>query len=141
MRPRARDSYPVLECKDPSRTKQEFRDEVNINSIMAKARRTGQLVDPGLVNSSRIAQYGDFSSANTFEAAQQSILMVKDVFESLEADIRKAFDNDPAKMLAFVQNATQEELIDMGLAPKPTLVPAPEGEPAPEASAASGEGA
>lgn len=141
MRPRERDNYPVLECKDASRTKQEFRDEVNINSIMAKARRTGQLVDPGLVNSSRIAQYGDFSSSNTFEAAQQSILMVKDVFESLEADVRKAFENDPAKMLAFVQNATQEELIDMGLAPKPTPVPAPEGEPAPEAPAASGEGA
>lgn len=135
-----------LECKDPSRTKQSFAKDADINNIMAKYAKTGILVDPALAIRARKAQYGDFSTGTGFQEIQDQLVVIRTVFDQLPADVRKALDNDPARMVDFMSDPENEaECVKLGLIPsKPIASPAGAGAPGEEgeaAPAASGEAA
>lgn len=102
----------TVDC-GPGRTKQAAKDECNINTIMAKYQRTGQL--PDMIR--KDARYGDFSAAVDYREALNRVLLAQEQFQGLPAKVRSRFQNDPAQFLAFVEDeANADELVKMDLA-------------------------
>ncbi|QGH73507.1 MAG: scaffold protein [Microviridae sp. ctOsc38] len=95
------------------RTLQASRDECNVNLIMARFEKTGQL--PQMIR--RDPQYGEFASAPEYHEAMCLVVKAQEQFEALPAQVRKRFGNDPAAFLGFaVDPQNQRELVRMGLA-------------------------
>lgn len=83
-----------------SRAKQSMKDECDINNIMSRYNKTGQL--PGLIK--REPQYGDFSDPITFQEACETVKRAEEQFAALPARTRERFGNDPQRFLAFTQD-------------------------------------
>jgi phage internal scaffolding protein len=63
------------------------------------------------------ALYGDFSSVPDYQEAMNTVIHAQDQFNALPANIRKEFDHDPEKMLAFCSDPTNlEKMRELGLA-------------------------
>lgn len=99
-----------------SKVEQSHKEEVNINTIMAKARRTGQIpVRKGT------PLYGDFTESMEYHTAQNRIANAQSAFLNLPSEMRELFKNDPALLIDFVndpENATQAA--EMGLIELPS---------------------
>ncbi|AXH75649.1 MAG: internal scaffolding protein [Microviridae sp.] len=110
-----------LSFKPPGRTKQSFKDECDINRIMARYATTGSL---DFINQ-REARYLDVDGAD-YQAAMDLVAGARSMFESLPSNVRARFDNDPAQLLDFLEKPyNRQEAIDLGLVvptppPKPT---------------------
>lgn len=104
----------ALKC-GKSMTQQNFKDECDINTIMAKYQVTGYLVDP-LKLRTRKPQFGDFTSVPDYHTAQQIIVEGREAFEALPSRIRKYFNNDPALYLSFISDINNlDQALEMGL--------------------------
>lgn len=105
------------------RTIQSERDNVNINTIVAKARK--QAAAGSLAVSfgpTKRPVYGDFSSALDFQDAQNKVIKVRQHFETLPSEIRNKFQNDAAQYVEFMlDEKNKEEAIKLGLLPKPVF--------------------
>lgn len=105
---------------EPSMTQVADASETNINIIMAKYEKTGQLprvlVQP---------LFGDFSQAPDYREAVEIVNAAHDAFMEIPAKIRAQFGNDPAEFMKFAGDPNnKEELARMGLTnppPVPTL--------------------
>lgn len=106
-----------------SRTKQSFKNECDVNRIVARFADTGILTH----TNSRNPQYG-FASAQSFTEAAYLVAEARDNFMQLPANIRSAFNNDPAEFLdAASDPERQQELADLGLIePLPLPIPTDE---------------
>lgn len=110
--------YEPLKC-GKTETKQHFKNEVDINTIMRRYVKTGAL--PQMIRDN--AAYGDFSNVPSYHEAQNIIIKAYEQFNALDVDVRKRFKNDPAEMLAFVSDpSNKEEMYELGLAIKPTAI-------------------
>lgn len=134
---------PQLDCGglEKSRTKQSQANDCDINKLMAKYERTGELTH---INRA-IASYGDFSATDDYLSASLKLLAADEAFAELPAGIRAKFANDPKKFVAFVEDdENYEEAFEMGLIDpeaKPVPRPAPPEDIAPESgSEAAPEG-
>lgn len=66
------------------------------------------------------ARYGDFSNIGTYQDAMEVVLKADNAFYELPSAVRKRFDNDPAKLLDFLQdNNNLDEAVKLGLIDKP----------------------
>lgn len=111
----------------PTRTKQEFKDECDINNILRQYVTTGTFTH---INR-RQPQYG-YVDGHDFMDAMRIVTEGQNMFADLPSHIRKRFGNDPAEFLAFVQNPDNAaEMASMGLREAPAPEPAPM-EPAPK---------
>lgn len=101
---------------DPSLTVQSERDETDINLIVERYQATGLLPVTNVT-----PQWGvDVTDAPTYQEAVQVVIDAQNMFNSLDAKLRKQFDNDPAQFLAFVDDpANADELVKMGLREAP----------------------
>lgn len=105
-----------------SKTKQSFKDEANVNSIIEKYNKTGQF--PQLLQSN--PKYGDFSTPISYQDSLNTILLANEQFNALSSKVRKKFNNDPTEFLQFVSNPqNKEEMYELGLAVKPPKVYSP----------------
>lgn len=94
------------------RTRQEFRDECDVNILMKRYQRTGVL--PGDPASMR---YGDFSSLPDFMEAMNTVARANEAFAALPAHVRKRFGNDPGEYVDFVADPKNiDEVRKLGLA-------------------------
>jgi len=102
----------VHEFPENSRwTKQSFKDECDINTIMSRYMRTGEMP---MINVS-YPQYMD-CTAMDFESHMQFIAGAQSMFNELPSDIRNRFKNDPAAFLDFCSDEkNRPELAQMGL--------------------------
>lgn len=104
----------------PSRTKQEFTAECDINNIMKRFIDSDFDVS-SLPMTRRQAKYGDFTGLpESYHAAVNYVKGAQDAFMTLPADIRARFDNDPQKFLNFLDNPKADkrnyaELVEMGI--------------------------
>lgn len=109
------DKLPGLDCStDPSRTKQEFLDEVNINDIVNRHQERG--LAPRV--NDRPPKYGDFSHPDLQDYARaiDKVRGVGELMQQLSANVRARFANDPVNVLLFVQDPrNRQEAIDLGL--------------------------
>lgn len=130
----------TVDCSgEPSRTKQSFKNECDINKIMAKFQRTGAISHLAAHG----ARYGDFTSQD-FTEAMNTIAQVNTMFEELPSSLRDRFGNEPEAFLDFVQNPdNHDEMVELGLAkPRPPTGPelAPQGAAEPSSEPPPGEG-
>jgi len=128
---------------DPVTTKQSFKDECDINKIMARYVKTGVVEH---INN-HAPNYG-FATANDFRESLELIAQARSTFADLPAEIRKKFDNDPSNFLGFVEDpnnrselalmgllndeATAEEAALVAAAAEPPVPPHPAEPPTPE---------
>lgn len=107
-----RDRNPVKVVCGEGRTKQSFKDECNINSIMAKYIRTGFIASPGDAK----PRFGDFASLPTYHEAMTTIAKINGYFATLPSALRARFRNDPAELVAFMSvESNREEATSLGL--------------------------
>lgn len=105
-----RRSPTIIEGK--SLTKQSFKDQVDVNSIVAKFNKTGMVdhVNP------RTPLYGDFTNAQDYMTALNAVREAEANFEALPSAIRDICDNNPGVFLDFVQDpANAETMRELGL--------------------------
>lgn len=112
-----RDSCP-LDPDEPSQTRQEFAQESDINFLIARYQETGSYYDPLAFRSGtvRAPMFDDFSELPDFDTAQNFIADSHERFMHLPAKLRARFDNDPALLLAFLNDKNNyEEAVSLGL--------------------------
>lgn len=108
-----------LACPEPTLTQQQFAEESDINFIAERYGLTGEL--PQVLD---LPRYGDFTGIFDFQSAQNAVVQAKQQFMTLPAKLRARFDNDPGKMMAFLddpENRAEAEF--MGLLKKPENAP------------------
>lgn len=111
-----------------SRTKQSFKDECDINVIVAKYIRTG-VIDPRSLNA-REAMFADVTDVPSYQEALNVVRAAQEGFEALPAKIRDRFENDPAQLLGFMGDPKNEaEAIELGLITGPETPSAPPSTP------------
>ena len=103
----------TVDCsQDEGRTKQEFKDECDINNIVARHDR-GETVD-------HLRRFGEHYSDNTgvdFQDAMNLVTSTQQMFEALPAHVRAEMSNDPRVFLEFVQNPDNlARMRELGLA-------------------------
>lgn len=114
-----------LVCTDPSRTKQSFKDECDINKIMKRFKKVQGVEYLEQYRGYVGGNYGDFSQVVDYRSALDQVRRAQDVFGALPAAVRRRFGNDAAEFLDFVSNpANKDELVAMGLA-EPKVQPKP----------------
>lgn len=114
----------------PSMTKQEFKDQCNINNIIKEFTITGQITHI----SAKAAQgaFIDLPGSLDYQESLNVMLKAEEAFLALPAKIRDRFKNDPAEFLAFASDpANGDELIELGIRERPPRR-------APEAASGSG---
>lgn len=125
---RERERMPIF-FPGKGRVKQQFREESDVNVIMARWRKTGILPS----GNAKEPMYGDFSNAGDYLEMTGKVTAAKDSFQALPAKIRSRFHHNPGELIDFMADpANEEEAIEMGVIPdpsKPELEPAPEPEP------------
>lgn len=100
----------------PSLTKQSFRDECNINKIIARYKQTNVISHQSV----RKPIWGEDATlaAKSYEQAFDIVQQAQDAFASLPAKVRREFGNDPSAFCDFaVDPANLEQMRAWGLAP------------------------
>lgn len=113
-----------LDCSDlPSLTRQEFADDCDVNKLMAKYEQTGIL--PTLPNGE--PRYLDVSDVPDLMQAHAILQEATASFMSLPATVRRDFDNDPMKFIAFAEKPENlPKMREWKLAPPAPVEPAPQ---------------
>lgn len=98
---------------EPSLTRQEFLQESDINNILKQYQTQGIL--PETRPDGVYADFTDPAYAD-YQQAQNMVLEAQYLFERIPAKVRERFNNDPASLILFVQDPTnQEEAHKLGL--------------------------
>lgn len=107
-----------------SRTKQSFREEVDINRIVAKA-RAGQAVTH---LSKGVPTFMDVSEVGDYKGALDMLRNADAFFAALPSKVRAEFDNDPAVFLDSVDTVEGRARLERaGLVPPLPAPPVPGG--------------
>jgi len=117
----------ALDCQDETRTRQEFAEECDINTIID---RFGIGENP--IGDHKWVTDVDIADApSDYQSVMNQLNEARDQFMSLPARIRSRFNNSPHEFVSFVSDAENlPEMVSMGLAVK--REPAPD--PVPEQS-------
>lgn len=106
--------------KGNGRTKQSFRQECDINAIVAKANVTGVLSH---VNNCAPV-YADVSNIPDYQSALEIVNNSERLFMALPSVAREKFENDPVKLFEFLRDkGNYEEAVKLGLVVKKDVVP------------------
>lgn len=101
-----------------SRTKQCFKEEVNIKNIIARHRETGYWGSERTI-STRQPLSGDFTSVQDYQDSQNIIAEVNEYFHNLPPYVRDKFQNNPSFFLDFVSRPENKEVsIELGILEK-----------------------
>ena len=104
-----------------SRTIGSEKDSCDINLILETYKSTGKLPNT-VANRSFMARnpmYGDFSNATDYTTVRYALDEANRMFMELPAKVRKRFDNDPQKLVAFLSDeANRDEAEELGLIEK-----------------------
>lgn len=116
-----RDHPKVMSMPDgASKTRQEFKAECDINTIMAKYRKTGILPQ-----SDRPLQYVEFGEVPDLMSAMNAMIAAEQAFMTLPAHVRREFDNSAIDFVKFAEDKENlPKLREWGLA-APEALPAP----------------
>ena len=95
-------------------TRQEFKDECQIDNIIEKYTKTGIL---NHVNKYE-PQYGE-ATQHDYKSAMDLVVSAQAMFDDLPAQVRAEFNNDPGDFLDFVSKPENvDKFEDVGLVPK-----------------------
>jgi phage internal scaffolding protein len=126
------EAKPVLtEVGTELLTKQSFRDECDINTIMKRFANTGEIhhLNEGS------PQFLDLPDAEDYQASLERVRAAEQAFSALPSAVRERYENSPANLLeALGQEGERQFLIDQGIIEAP---PAKAGAPPAEADGVS----
>lgn len=104
--------------KSPGRTRQEDLERSNINNIVSRYHKTGELPVKN-----REVFFADVSALPDFQSAMEIVDKAREGFMSLPAVVRALHDNDPAKFVDWTADpANRDEMVRMGLLDAPDEV-------------------
>lgn len=110
-----RDDGSVAEEMVPqgiSLTDQQFIPDCDVNLILSRIAKTGQMP----ANFGATGVYGDFSEIQDYQESLHTIMRAKELFGDLPAQIRQKFQNDPQKLIDYLNDpANLKESVDLGL--------------------------
>lgn len=102
-------------------TKQSFKDGVNINSIVARYRKTGEF---GSENG-REPFFGDVSGVLGYQEACGVVIRAQALFDGLPSAVRERFMNEPSRLIAFLNDKSNlDEAVRLGIVSKRASLPA-----------------
>lgn len=84
---------------EPDMTQQSDLPDTDINVIMKRYGATGQIPQV-----QETPNYGDFSIVSDYRSALEAVRHANEQFETVPAEIRATFGNDPARFLEFVSD-------------------------------------
>lgn len=98
------------------KTKQSAEAESNINNIVKRFTKTGQLTHI----SESMGQYRDMTGIPDLHEAMNIVADANSTFQELPAEMRKAMGHDAANFLPWIDNPENEsQAIEWGLIPQP----------------------
>ena len=101
---------------DSDRTKQEFRDECDVNKIISGMEAQGLIQ-----NFNRFGPdwaEGEVDAPESFHEAMNMVVDAQQRFEGLPSKVRAEFANDPARFLDFMSDPdNRDRAVDLGLLP------------------------
>lgn len=107
-----------LDCdldNEPSLTHQSFKEECDINEIVRRFGLTGELP-----NDYTPPVSGDFTNVTDFQSAMNAVRAAEEQFMLVPAHIRERFNNDPQRLIEFLENdANRAEALTLGLLQPP----------------------
>jgi len=128
-------SYSLTFPPNSRWTKQSFKDECDINTLMARYQSTGEMP----VINERAPLYLDVTNGFDFHAMQNQLVEAQNLFNDLPSKLRNRFSNDPAIFLEFCANEeNREEMRVLGLL-KPSESPLPSPQTSSPISTPSGD--
>ena len=102
-------------------TQQHKRDETNVNFIMKRFKKSGQLPN---MDSMYELQYRDVSNVPDFMTMRNQMIKAEEAFLTIPPTIRRQFDNDPVKFLQFIADPQNKEKgIELGIFKKKEELP------------------
>ncbi len=110
----------VVDASEPVMTKQSFKQEVDMNNIIARHVKRGGVppLPPDL-------SFG-FAPPYSFHEAMNLIREADNYFDQVPSELRNRFRNDPGLFIDFIENPdNRDELMDMGLIDRPVEVEEP----------------
>lgn len=96
-----------IDCSKGGRTLQAHKSECDINNIMKQWTKTG-VISHG---TAKAPVYGDVFDVPDYQAHLNQILAAQEGFDALPAEVRKVFDNDPAKFVEGVNSPEHQEIL------------------------------
>lgn len=109
-------SYSLTFPPNSRWTKQSFKDECDINTIMSRYQSTGEIP----VINERAPQYLDVTTGFDFHTMQNQLVEAQALFDDLPSKLRERFANDPGEFLAYVADPTNHpEMAKLGLLRNP----------------------
>jgi len=110
----------------PSRTKQEFLAEADVNLIMKRFKKVAGVDFLNKYQGFFGGQFGDFSQVTDYRTALHQVNQAEKVFDALPAKVRARFENDAAQFLDFMGDPKNvDEIVAMGLAKPKSQVEKP----------------
>ena len=99
---------------EKSMTEQSHKKECDINNIMARYLKTGVLDHVAIHQ----GNYGDVSDIGSFQESLQRVMDCQQTFDTLPAELRAQFQNDPGLFMDYVLDPENEEgMRELGLLP------------------------
>jgi phage internal scaffolding protein len=111
----------ALKCEDKTKTKQSFKEECDINTIVKRFGLTGELP-----TDIKAPQYGDFTGLHDYHEALNAIAEANEAFDAMPADVRFRFANNPGNFVDFCSdenNRAEAEKLGLTLPKIPVTIP------------------
>lgn len=87
--------------------------ECDINTIMARYEKTGELTHVANL----AGEYGDYYDVTDYKTGAERLILAEALFMELPARLRDRFNNDPAQFIGFATDEKNiDELRSLGLA-------------------------
>lgn len=105
-------SRPVTRNTEPSKTDQSQKRECDVNNIVRKFTKTGQISHMA----KRPGVYADVSDVPDLMGAISIVQQAQEAFDALPATLRKSLNNDPQNLKGWLQDpANTKEAVKYGL--------------------------
>lgn len=98
--------------EEASLAQDQFREQCDVNNIIDKFNRTGEISH--IMKTQGV--YMDTTNLPNYQQSLQIVIDAEDAFMALPAEMRKKFDNDPGKMIAYLEDPkNHKEAVTLGL--------------------------
>ena len=108
--------FPQDDVNSMSMTQQHYKDDADIN-LMIKKYGIDRVVEGDPLNPGSVTpKFDDFTNFPDYHTMNNQIIAVNEAFMQLDAEVRAEFNNDPAELLAFIQDTNnRKEAEEKGL--------------------------
>lgn len=97
---------------EPTLTQQQFKEQVDVNNIIAKYKKTGEITH--LARKQGV--FTDVSEITDYHDSLQKVMDAQSAFQKLPSHLRNRFENDPQNLLTFLQDPKNyDEGVKLGI--------------------------